>query len=115
MTVSQARMRELALNLPEAEEVQTWGHATFRVADRIFASLPEEGVAMVKATMSTQQELLAVDPNTYAPAPRLGQHGWIHVALDRVPIEELTDLLNQAWSSVAPCALRDHHPGLTDP
>ena len=31
------RLRAICLALPEAAERETWGHATFRVRDKIFA------------------------------------------------------------------------------
>ena len=35
--------RRAALALPEAEERETWGHPTFRVRDRMFATLSDDG------------------------------------------------------------------------
>jgi hypothetical protein len=50
----------VALALPEAEERETWGHPTFRVRDRMFAALSDDGrLASVKATREEQAALIA--------------------------------------------------------
>ena len=36
-------LRRAALSLPEAEERETWGPPTFRVRDKLFASLSGDG------------------------------------------------------------------------
>ncbi len=56
--------RRLCLSLPEAEERETWGEATFRVRDRIFAmgSLDAEFVS-VKASLDDQSGLVEMDPS----------------------------------------------------
>jgi YjbR len=44
-------LRQVVLSLPEAEERETWGQPTFRVRDRMFAVLSDDGQqASVKAT-----------------------------------------------------------------
>ena len=53
-------LRRVVLSLPEAEERETWGHPTFRVRDRMFAALCDDGrQASVKATREEQAALLA--------------------------------------------------------
>jgi predicted DNA-binding protein (MmcQ/YjbR family) len=37
MTDPLSRLRDICLALPEAVEKETWGEATFRVRDKIFA------------------------------------------------------------------------------
>ena len=44
-------MRRVALSFPEAVERETWGQATFRVRERIFAMMDEAGASVrVKAS-----------------------------------------------------------------
>ena len=38
-----ATVRRFALSLPEAEELETWGEATFRVRNKIFMMLGSDG------------------------------------------------------------------------
>jgi YjbR len=52
-------VRRIALSLPEAEERETWGEATFRVRDRIFVMLGPDGRrAGVKASVDDQAALV---------------------------------------------------------
>ena len=51
--------RAYALSLPEAVEIETWGHPTFRVREKIFATLsPEDDSASVKTTKLEQIALV---------------------------------------------------------
>ncbi|HWD46583.1 MAG TPA: MmcQ/YjbR family DNA-binding protein [Actinomycetota bacterium] len=64
--ISADELRRAALSLPEAEERETWGHPTFRVRDKLFATLADDGSqASVKATRQEQQ---ALSPPTRRPS-----------------------------------------------
>jgi len=59
--------RRLCLSMPEAEELETWGEATFRVRGHIFAMGSPEGASVsVKASLDDQAGLVAMDPKTFA-------------------------------------------------
>jgi hypothetical protein len=101
MTGSQ--LRELALGLPGAQERETWGHATFRVRDKIFVILGDDGAtARLKATPEDQAELVAADPETFGVASHVGRYGWVTVRLDRVDPDEMRELVLEAWRRTAP-------------
>lgn len=97
-------LRDIALALPEAEERLTWGsHPTFRVRDKIFAILSEDGEsASIKATLAEQSALIATDPATFGVASHVGRYGWISVRLAGVDPEHLRELLIEAWRQTAP-------------
>jgi hypothetical protein len=98
-----AQLRELALGLPGAQERETWGHPTFRVRDKIFASMGDGGVvATVKALPEDQAELVAADPATFGVASHVGRFGWVTVQLDRVDPDEMRELVVDAWRLTAP-------------
>lgn len=89
--------------LPEVEQRETWGHPTFRVRGKIFASLPDEvGTAIIKASLSEQQALVEENPDNFAPAPRVGRHGWIQVRFHHVTDEQMRELAHEAWQRTAP-------------
>ena len=97
------QLRELALGLPGAQERETWGHPTFRVRDKIFVSMADDGsTANVKATPEDQAELLAADPETFGVASHVGRYGWVTVRLDRVDPDEMRELVLEAWRRTAP-------------
>jgi hypothetical protein len=92
--ISAEEVRRSALSLPEAEERETWGHPTFRVGDKLFATLSDDGLqAGVKATRQEQAALLAADPDTFGVPAYVGRHGWISVQLATVDPGELRELL----------------------
>ncbi|GDX82836.1 hypothetical protein LBMAG42_46470 [Deltaproteobacteria bacterium] len=104
-----AQLREFALSLPAATEEITWGHPTFRVGGKIFAtcgSAPGSTATMsVKSTKDVQPELLA-KPGFFRP-DYVGSKGWVGIELDgRVPWAEIEPLVERAWALTAPKRLQ---------
>jgi hypothetical protein len=98
-----ATVRTIALDLPETEERETWGEATFRVRNRIFLMLGPDGKrAAVKSTHDEQAALLAQDPDTFFRPEYVGVHGWIGVVVARAEREEIRELIVEAWRMTAP-------------
>jgi hypothetical protein len=94
----------LALSLPETEEVPAWeNEVTWRVRNKIFVmGAPESSTITVKTSPQEQAELLATDPQTYTFAPYVGRFGWTQIQLSTVDIEQLRELLVEAWRRTAP-------------
>jgi hypothetical protein len=96
-------LRRVVLSLPEAEERETWGHPTFRVRDKMFATLSDDGrQATVKATREEQAALVSAAPETFGIPAYVGRHGWVGVRLAIVDPVELAELLVEAWRHTAP-------------
>lgn len=100
----QARtVRRLALELPEAEERETWGTPTFRVRNKIFAMFAEEGTEVwIKSTHDEQRALAAMDPETYFFPAYVGPSGWVGVRYRTADRDEVGELLIEAWRMTAP-------------
>ena len=83
-------LRRLAMALPEVEERLTWEvDITFRVRDKIFAIMGQDGAqASIKATLEAQQALVASEPETFSVSAYTGRYGWTSVALARVSAAE---------------------------
>ncbi|HET7463887.1 MAG TPA: MmcQ/YjbR family DNA-binding protein [Longimicrobium sp.] len=97
------QVREIALSLPEAEEKETWGEATFRVRDKIFTVLGETGKsAGVKASKEDQALLISSDPDTFSVSEYVGRFGWVTVQLARVDPKVMEELIVDAWRRTAP-------------
>jgi hypothetical protein len=95
--------RRAALAFPEATEQETWGHPTFRVRGKMFATMSaEDDAATVKASREAQAALVGSEPETFSVPAYVGQHGWIGIRLDRVDREEAAELLDDAWRATAP-------------
>ena len=98
-------VRRLAMALPEVEEQRTWGSdINWRVANRMFAITGDEGSTgvTIKATLEAQQDLLALDSETFTKAAYVGRYGWVSVRLAGVDEPMLADLLERAWRQTAP-------------
>ncbi|PPK93207.1 hypothetical protein CLV92_111124 [Kineococcus xinjiangensis] len=96
-------LRNTALALPEAEERETWGQATFRVRGKIYVILADDGTqASIKASREEQAALLASEPEVFSPASHVGRFGWVSARLDAADPEALRELVVDAWRSTAP-------------
>jgi hypothetical protein len=110
MGVDGAWLRQLALSLPEVEERETWGEATFRVRDRIFVMMGPDGRgASVKATLDDQAALVGAAPETYSVSAYTGRFGWVSVRLETAGPEVLRRLVVDAWRRTAPKRLVAAH------
>jgi hypothetical protein len=101
---SAEHVRAVALGFPEATEEMTWDvHPTFRVRNKMFVILSEDGAtATVKATLEEQRALVHRSPDAYAVASYVGRFGWVSVALAAADQAEVAELVEDAWRSVAP-------------
>jgi hypothetical protein len=101
--VTADELRQVVRSLPEAEERETWGHPTFRVRDRMFAAMSDDGQqASVKSTKQEQAALVATAPETFGIPAYVGRHGWVSIQLATVDPTELRELLVEAWRQTAP-------------
>ena len=97
------QLQKMCLALPEVEERETWGDATFRVRDRIFViSSPDGDSASIKASLDDQSGLVEMDPDTFAVAAYTGKYGWVRVRLAGIPPELAERLITNAWRRTAP-------------
>ncbi|MCY3882125.1 MAG: hypothetical protein F4Z77_06015 [Dehalococcoidia bacterium] len=101
-------VRELALALPETAEKPSYGTPGFRVGDRLFARLHQDGESLVLRMDRDEREALAeAEPEKFFWTPHYDRHQWIQVRLVAVDREELLELLQDAWRLRAPApALR---------
>jgi hypothetical protein len=101
-----ARLRAVCLALPEASEKETWGDATFRVRDKIFAmgrGGTEINATWCKARPGVQEMLVSADPARFFVPAYVGHHGWIGVNLNAgTDWEELEDLIAESYRMTAP-------------
>lgn len=96
-------VRQLALSLPETEERETWGHPTFRVRDKIFATLSTDGqIGGVKASLHEQEMLITTYPETFSVADHVGRFGWVTIQLPSADASLVRELIVEAWRRTAP-------------
>ena len=101
------KLRKICLALPEAEEQVTWGHPTFRVKGKIFATFGDEDDqprrATFKAPPGVQAMLVEAEPDRFFVPAYVGSKGWVGVRLDAVKDwDEVAGLARRSYSLVAP-------------
>jgi hypothetical protein len=101
-------VRSISMALPGVEEHVTWGtDINFRVRNKMFVIGGEDADRVsIKSNLTTQADLIDLDPETFASAAYVGRFGWVTVNLDRVDPALLEKLLRDAWRATAPARLR---------
>ena len=97
--------RRMALSLPEAVEGSHMGHADFRVAGKIFATLgyPDDRCAVVMLSPQDQDLIVRDHPKSFAPVPgKWGASGSTTVTLRGVGKRAVAIALEAAWRRRAP-------------
>jgi predicted DNA-binding protein (MmcQ/YjbR family) len=97
------QVRALCLALPEAREVEAWGHPTFRAGQKMFAACGEEAGALalgLKVGHARQEELLR--DGRFYPTPYAARQGWVSLRLgDGTDWGEIGGLVREAYRQVA--------------
>jgi predicted DNA-binding protein (MmcQ/YjbR family) len=100
-------VRKLCLALPEAFEIETWEHPTFRVGSgrgKIFCIAAEDGSSIrLKADPAEREAVLAQGDPFFVPA-YVGTKGWVGVDLDhrRTDWVEVAELIATSYCLIAP-------------
>jgi hypothetical protein len=105
VAVTYEQVRDWVLALPGGREVmvESWGHPTLRVGDRMFATgAADSPTITVKASTEDQAELIASAPETYSVAAYLGRYGWVRVELANADPDVLRQVVVDAWRRTAP-------------
>lgn len=104
-------VRDLVLSLPETSEKFTWGMPTFRVANKLFLTLPDDETSMaVRCPIVERDELVLAEPDKFWIAAHEANNAWVRVRLaaldDR---DELAAIVIDSWRQAAPRQLLDEH------
>ncbi len=101
--MSVEEVRTLALSFPEAEELEHWGKPSFRIRNKIFAVIQEDGVSLVvKTTVEDREIYTKMEPEVYSIPKSFSNLNYMIVKMNLVNAEELRGLITKAWSSIAP-------------
>ncbi len=98
-----AKLRKQCLSLPEANEVVTWGHPTFRAGKKAFAVLEDyEGTPSLalRIGLDRQEQLLA--DRRFFETPYAARFGWVSLRLhSATDWDEVENLVEDAYRTVA--------------
>lgn len=111
-------VRRLAQALPRTGEKTSWGHVMWTVADKGFVwerplrgsdlealgdGAPDGAILGVRVPdLGAKEALLADDPAVYFTTPHFDGYPSVLVRLDVIPVDELAELITEAWLARAP-------------
>lgn len=98
-------VRRIALSLPETTEQPSYGTPGFRVKDRLFLRIRSEAegaLAAYVADLGEKEALISSDPRTYFTTPHYDGHAMVLVHLDAIGLDELREVITEAWRVRAP-------------
>ncbi|MDQ3145345.1 MAG: MmcQ/YjbR family DNA-binding protein [Actinomycetota bacterium] len=106
--VTEDDVRRVALSLPETSEKPSYGTPGFRVKDRLFARVQEEGDVLVVwcEGLGEKEALVASEPAKFFTTPHYDGHPTVLVRFAAVDVVELRELLIDSWRHRAPKRLR---------
>lgn len=98
------RVREVATDLPEAEESTWYGTAAFKVRGKAFVRIHDKmgDVIVVRVPLEERAAIMAADPEKYFITPHYEGYPGMLVRLPAVSREELRIALTRSWRYVAP-------------
>ena len=115
--VTWADVRRIAIALPGTSERASSGHAQWRVGDKLFVwerplrksdlealgeLAPKGPILGVRVPdLSVKEMALAAKPGFLFTIPHFDGYPAVLVQLDRVPLRELEDLIDEAWHARA--------------
>jgi predicted DNA-binding protein (MmcQ/YjbR family) len=97
------QVRAYCLALPEAQEVEAWGHPTFRAGKKMFVTFGGHHTDLaihLKVGHDRQEELL--QDSRFFPTPYAAYQGWVSLLIDgQTDWEEVRRLIHEAYRQVA--------------
>jgi len=100
---SEDDVRELALSLPATTEKPSYGTPGFRVRDRLFARIREEGVLVLWRESEEEKEaLVEAESEKFFTTPHYDGYPNVLIRLGAVDREELAELVEESWRLRAP-------------
>lgn len=111
-------VRRIALGLPQTTEKLSWGSPSWQVGKLMFVwdrplrkadlaalgdAAPEGPVLGARvADVGVKEALVADDPDVYFTTPHFEGYAAVLVRLDAIPVDELAELIVEAWLLRAP-------------
>jgi len=118
-------VRRLALALPETNERESRGNTQWRVKDKLFVwerplrkpdlealgDQAHEGPVLgaMVADLGEKEALLAGDPAIFFTTPHFNGYAAVLVRLERISVEDLGQVVVEAWLARAPTRLAEEH------
>jgi hypothetical protein len=111
-------VRRLALALPETAESTMWGNAAWKVKDKLFVwerplrrsdlnalgdAAPEGPILGARVEhLGAKEVLIHAEPGVFFTTPHFDGYPAVLVQLERISVEELEEVVVDAWFARAP-------------
>ena len=97
--VTTETFRKLALSFPGTVEQPHFERTSFRVKEKIFATLAEDtNIATLNLSISDQTEFCFIDKKAVYPVPnKWGEKGWTLAELNQLSEELVLDMVTAAF------------------
>lgn len=107
-------VRRIAAPLPRSEQAIVRDHLRFRVRGLVYASVsPDESTLGFAFPKEERAALVASDPAKFLmPADSDLRFHWVQARMSALDVEELTELVLDAWQMVVPKKVAREHLGL---
>jgi hypothetical protein len=104
MPVTVDEVRALASTLPRSYEADVRGQIKFRIGQIVYLALSPDGSRMGCAfPKEFRQAAVDAEPEKFSlPSESDMRFNWIHVSLAAIDLEEMRDLVEDAWARVVP-------------
>ena len=100
-------VREIAQTLPGAEESTSYRTPAFKVKERLFARLHQDGESLVVGVdFDEREEMMSAAPERFYITDHYLNDPWMLVRLSTVRPDQLRDLLIGSWRRAAPKQLK---------
>ena len=97
-------IRAVATGLPRSYEVAVHGRLKFRVGQIVWLAFSHDQTVMgFSFPKELREALVESDPKKFSlPDASNMRFNWVHVRLDAINLEEMQELVVDAWSTVVP-------------
>jgi hypothetical protein len=111
--VTVGEIRRVALSLPRAYEAIVRDRIKFRVGRIVFVALSRDETTMgCGFPRDERAALIAAEPEKFfLPIPSELRYQWIEVRLAAIDVDEMTELVTNAWTMCVPKRVAAGHLG----
>ncbi|HKU57663.1 MAG TPA: MmcQ/YjbR family DNA-binding protein [Gaiellaceae bacterium] len=111
MPTTPDEIRALAQSLPRSYEVLVRGQIKFRVGQIVWLALSRDGTRMgCGFPKEMRQAAVEAEPDKFLlPGEGDLRFNWIHVNLDAIDVDEMRDLVEEAWSRAVPLSVAQEY------
>jgi hypothetical protein len=104
MSVTVDDVRAIAGRLPRSTEHLIYDRVKFRVGSIVYVALSKDEQTMGFAFPKEEREaLVTAEPDKFLmPEPSDERYNWVRVRLDALDVDELRELVVDAWRMVVP-------------